>query len=217
MAALHPLSVPAVVPVEYSFTSVRCCCPTPVLESPKRESRLCGTLWPCPCPGWDLEYNKVIRHYHGHLSGVYTLALHPTLDILVTGGRDCCARVWDMRSKNQIHSLVGHQNTVASLLTQGTDPQIISGAMDSMVKVRVTTTVFEPLLRVAAVVWMLMLLLVVVVVVLLMMVKRHVSPLLPACFLASVAICYFSDHRSPSDGIAADSRRSCGTSPLASA
>jgi len=23
---------------------------------------------------WDLETNKVIRHYHGHLSGVYSLA-----------------------------------------------------------------------------------------------------------------------------------------------
>lgn len=22
---------------------------------------------------WDLETNKVIRHYHGHFSGVYTL------------------------------------------------------------------------------------------------------------------------------------------------
>lgn len=22
---------------------------------------------------WDLETNKVIRHYHGHLSGVYAL------------------------------------------------------------------------------------------------------------------------------------------------
>lgn len=43
--------------------------------------------------GWDLEYNKVIRHYHGHLSGVYCLELHPTLDILMTGGRDSVTRV----------------------------------------------------------------------------------------------------------------------------
>jgi pleiotropic regulator 1 len=27
----------------------------------------------------DLETNKVIRHYHGHLGGVCTLALHPCL------------------------------------------------------------------------------------------------------------------------------------------
>jgi pleiotropic regulator 1 len=42
---------------------------------------------------WDLEYNKVIRHYHGHLSGVYSLAVHPTLDVLVSAGRDAVARV----------------------------------------------------------------------------------------------------------------------------
>jgi WD40 repeat protein len=43
--------------------------------------------------GWDLEYNKVIRSYHGHLSGVFSLKIHPTLDILITGGRDAVARV----------------------------------------------------------------------------------------------------------------------------
>ena len=42
----------------------------------------------------DLEYNKIIRDYHGHLSGVYSLALHPTLDLLISGGRDSVARVW---------------------------------------------------------------------------------------------------------------------------
>lgn len=48
---------------------------------------------------WDLEYNKVIRSYHGHLSAVYCLALHPTIDLLITGGRDSTVRVWDIRTK----------------------------------------------------------------------------------------------------------------------
>ena len=39
----------------------------------------------CMVKCWDLEYNKVIRNYHGHLSGVYCMALHPTLDVLLTG------------------------------------------------------------------------------------------------------------------------------------
>ncbi|BBH04071.1 pleiotropic regulatory locus 1 [Prunus dulcis] len=34
----------------------------------------------------------VIRSYHGHLSGVYCLPLHPTLNILLTGGRDSVCR-----------------------------------------------------------------------------------------------------------------------------
>ena len=83
---------------------------------------------------WDLETNKVVRHYHGHLSGVYSLALHPTLDVLMTGGRDSVCRVWDMRSKQQIHCLGGHKNTVVALGVQATDPQIITGSMDSTVR-----------------------------------------------------------------------------------
>ena len=46
--------------------------------------------------------SQVIRQYHGHLSGIYALALHPTLDVLISGGRDSVARVWDMRTKVQV-------------------------------------------------------------------------------------------------------------------
>jgi len=83
---------------------------------------------------WDLEANKVIRHYHGHLSGVYSLSLHPTLDVLVTSGRDASARVWDMRTKAQIHVLSGHTGTVADVKCQESNPQVITGSMDSTVR-----------------------------------------------------------------------------------
>jgi pleiotropic regulator 1 len=83
---------------------------------------------------WDLESNKIIRHYHGHLSGVYALSLHPTLDVLVTAGRDASARVWDMRTKAQIHVLSGHTATVADVKCQESDPQVITGSMDSTVR-----------------------------------------------------------------------------------
>merc|ERR1712181_217119 len=81
-----------------------------------------------------MGYNKVIRHYNGHLSAVYDLALHPTLDVLVSCGRDSTARVWDMRSKVNIHTLAGHTNTVSSVLCQATDPQIITASNDSTVR-----------------------------------------------------------------------------------
>ncbi|KAE9594232.1 putative transcription factor WD40-like family [Lupinus albus] len=83
---------------------------------------------------WDLEQNKVIRSYHGHLSGVYCLALHPTIDILLTGGRDSVCWVWDIRSKMQIHALPGHDNTVCSVFTRPTDLQVITGSHDSTIK-----------------------------------------------------------------------------------
>lgn len=76
----------------------------------------------------------MIRHYHGHLSGVYSLSLHPTLDVLVTAGRDASARVWDMRTKAQIHALTGHTGTVSDVKCQESDPQVITGSMDSTVR-----------------------------------------------------------------------------------
>lgn len=64
----------------------------------------------------------------------FDLQLHPTLDLLVTGGRDAVARVWDMRTKHQVHCLTGHDNTVGSILTKASDPQIITGSYDSTIK-----------------------------------------------------------------------------------
>ncbi|CAN0855744.1 Protein pleiotropic regulatory locus 1 [Linum grandiflorum] len=83
---------------------------------------------------WDLEQNKAIRSYHGHLSGVYCLALHPTIDLLLTGGRDSVCRVWDIRTKMQAFALAGHDNTVCSVFTRPTDPQVITGSHDSTIK-----------------------------------------------------------------------------------
>lgn len=93
--------------------------------------RLCATQHPTgrlssplADPLLPLCISQVIRNYHGHLSGVYCIALHPTLDLIMTGGRDSTCRVWDMRTKLQVFALSGHTNTVASVLTQPTDPQV---------------------------------------------------------------------------------------------
>ena len=36
---------------------------------------------------------QVIRNYHGHLSAVYSIDIHPTIDIIATCGRDSTCRV----------------------------------------------------------------------------------------------------------------------------
>lgn len=48
---------------------------------------------------------------------------------------DSVARVWDMRTKHQIHVLTGHRATVGSILTNAVDPQIITSSYDSTIKV----------------------------------------------------------------------------------
>ena len=73
---------------------------------------------------WDLEANKVVRNYYGSNNGIYCVKLHPNLDIVVTGARDGCARVWDMRTRKQIYVLAGH-TTVTDVLVQANDPQVV--------------------------------------------------------------------------------------------
>ncbi|CAG2253186.1 PLRG1 [Mytilus edulis] len=60
--------------------------------------------------------------------------LHPTIDVLVTCGRDGTARVWDMRTKACIHTLTGHNNTVADIRCQAAEPQVITGSHDSTIR-----------------------------------------------------------------------------------
>lgn len=55
---------------------------------------------------------------------MYAIDLHPTIDVLVTCGRDGTARVWDMRTKACIHTLTGHNNTVADIRCQAAEPQV---------------------------------------------------------------------------------------------
>jgi len=52
----------------------------------------------------------------------------------MTGGRDSVCRVWDVRTKNQVHVLSGHDGTVGCVKTNSTDPQVITGSHDSTVK-----------------------------------------------------------------------------------
>lgn len=77
---------------------------------------------------------QVIRNYHGHLSGVFAVAVHPELPLLMTGGRDSTCRLWDMRSRVQVHCMSGHQSTVASILGHGADPQVITGSHDNTIR-----------------------------------------------------------------------------------
>jgi len=83
---------------------------------------------------FDLEYNKVVREYHGHLAAVYALELHPALDLLVTGSRDSSVRVWDIRTRAQVHLLGGHKETVTAVQVQSVDPQVLSSSEDKTVR-----------------------------------------------------------------------------------
>lgn len=62
------------------------------------------------------------------------MKIHQDLSVLITGGRDSTARVWDIRVRRQIHSLAGHGHTVGSIITQANKPHVVTGSYDSFIK-----------------------------------------------------------------------------------
>ncbi|KAL6944947.1 hypothetical protein ACO0QE_002389 [Hanseniaspora vineae] len=84
---------------------------------------------------WDLENNQIIRDYHGHLSGVYCVVQHPSIDqIIVSGSRDSTAKVWDVRSRSDVLTLVGHKQAVNKVLVFPVEPQVVTCSNDNTIR-----------------------------------------------------------------------------------
>lgn len=82
---------------------------------------------------WDLEKQKVLRKFKGHFSSVTGLAVHPLLNVLVSGGRDCTTRIWDMRIKKEIKVLDVHTNAISSVLVSEESPHLITSSLDGTI------------------------------------------------------------------------------------
>ena len=65
---------------------------------------------------------------------VYCVTTHPTLDVILTGGRDSVCRVWDIRTKAEVMVLGGHRGTVHCIATQAGEPQVVTGSADATVR-----------------------------------------------------------------------------------
>ncbi|KAK9988555.1 hypothetical protein SO802_028794 [Lithocarpus litseifolius] len=87
--------------------------------------------WPRPL--WHAPW-KTYRVISGHLGWVRSIAFDPSNTWFCTGSADRTIKVWDIRSKQQIHALSGHDNTVCSVFTRPTDPQVVTGSHDTAIK-----------------------------------------------------------------------------------
>ncbi len=89
---------------------------------------------------WNLASGELRLSLTGHISTVRGLAVSPRHPYLFSCGEDkvcldCVLNLtWDMRTKAQIHVLSGHTGTVADVKCQDSDPQVITGSMDSTVR-----------------------------------------------------------------------------------
>lgn len=75
----------------------------------------------------------IMHSFAGHTGGVW--ALQYVGNLLVTGSTDRTLRIWDIRGKRLLHSLIGHRSTVRCLGITADGRFIISGSRDRSVKI----------------------------------------------------------------------------------
>jgi WD40 repeat protein len=85
-----------------------------------------------------LEYWKAdcreVRTFRGHSHGVWTVALAPDNQTLVSGGVDRLIRVWDVETGRMLRSLKGHTHDIRALLFTPDGQTLASGSEDRTIR-----------------------------------------------------------------------------------
>eukprot|EP01041_Mallomonas_annulata_P007553 gene7553-15484_t len=85
---------------------------------------------------WDIEKEMCISVLTGHQHFTYSLAIHPTQNILLSGSYDETIRTWDIRSRNHcIYSIRAHASPVVALDINGNGDEFISGGTNGVIRV----------------------------------------------------------------------------------
>jgi guanine nucleotide-binding protein G(I)/G(S)/G(T) subunit beta-1 len=87
------------------------------------------------CILWDVEKGNPLTHFKGeHTADVMCLAVSPDGSCFVSGGVDCVAKVWDIRSGKASHTFRGHTKDINGLDFMGNGLSVVSGSEDGTCK-----------------------------------------------------------------------------------
>ena len=75
------------------------------------------------------------RHtLQGHSSGIWTVAVDTTCQVVASAGEDCNILLWDRRTGRLLHKLQGHRYTVTALAFSPDGQTLVSGSPDQTVR-----------------------------------------------------------------------------------
>jgi WD40 repeat protein/serine/threonine protein kinase len=84
---------------------------------------------------WQPKTHLALKTFHGHLSGVKSVALSPDGRRIVTGSLDQTAKVWDAASGRELITLTGHRARICSVAFSPDGQRIVTGSSDGTAKV----------------------------------------------------------------------------------
>jgi ribosome assembly protein SQT1 len=81
---------------------------------------------------WD---DNSVQHFSGHEGPVYTVAVHPTASLAVSGGGDDSGYIWDVTDGEVVVKLTGHTDSVTAVGFSHDGEMVSTGGMDGRVRV----------------------------------------------------------------------------------
>ena len=84
---------------------------------------------------WNLLTGMLIAKHTAHDGQVYTVAVHPTKNLVVSGGADAAIVVWDPASNSVLAKLNGHSTAVTNVQFMNNGALLVSMSVDGVMKV----------------------------------------------------------------------------------
>jgi WD40 repeat protein len=90
--------------------------------------------WLCPLtPSLTSPDEPLIRTYKGHTDSVWSVAVTPDGNKIISGSQDGTIKIWNLNSGNLEHTIEAHNDSVKTVCTDGL--RIISGSRDKTIKI----------------------------------------------------------------------------------
>jgi CHAT domain/WD domain, G-beta repeat len=100
---------------------------TPIIQQPKNEAPV---LLPLP-----VEHLTLLLTLTGHAHSVWSVAVSPDGQTLVSGSQDKTIKVWELSTGKLIRTLTGHEGRVWSVAVSPDGQTLVSGSSDRTIKV----------------------------------------------------------------------------------
>ncbi|GBG34897.1 Guanine nucleotide-binding protein subunit beta-1 [Hondaea fermentalgiana] len=83
---------------------------------------------------WDVEEQQVVQRLYGHAGPLTTTRFAPTNNLVVTGAKDCTARIYDLRSRNPagVMTLRGFRDSLTAVHVL--EAEILAASVDGTLR-----------------------------------------------------------------------------------
>jgi len=125
LTAYHATALP-VVAEEVLQAAARPSLITPTIQQPKNKAPV---LLPLP-----VEQLTLLLTLTGHAEAVWSVAISPDGQTLVSGSSDKTIKVWDLSTGKLVRTLTGHTGIVWSVAISPDGQTLVSGSLDKTIK-----------------------------------------------------------------------------------